>query len=54
MKYIVDYNLDESSTYKFDVRVAMELIKSILLEGNVITSKEFSNIVAEANRSVKD
>ena len=54
MKSIVDYNLDENSIYKFYARVAMELIKSILLDSDVITSKEFSNIVAEANRSVKD
>lgn len=43
----------EENQYKFNVGIAVELIKKFLYRSNEISSKELGNVISVANRSVK-
>lgn len=43
----------DGNQYKFNVGIAVELIKKFLYRNNEISSKELDNVISVANRSVK-
>ena len=43
----------DGNQYKFNVGIAVELIKKFLYRNSEISSKELDNVISVANRSVK-